>query len=134
MLGKLFSKNQPLVEMKFSPGRGRGVFATRDIKQVEIIETSPVLVIPVEEIELIYKTNLYQYHYDWIIDGKTGGAVGLGLLSLYNHSASPNATFFKHYNNNTISIVACSNIKKGEEIFINYREDYLIPPEKLWFE
>jgi SET domain-containing protein len=134
MLGKFFSKHKLSVEIKSSLGRGRGVFATRNIKQGEIIETSPVLVIPVDEMISINKTTLHQYHYDWAPNEKVGGAIGLGLLSLYNHSASPNATFFKDYNNNTISILACRDIAKTEEVFIDYREDYLFPPEKLWFE
>jgi SET domain-containing protein len=134
MLSKFFSKGRSLVEVKASTGRGRGVFATKPIKQGSAIETSPVLIIPASEMELIYKTTLHQYHYDWTLNNEVGGAIGLGLLSLYNHSVSPNAAFFKNYDNNTISILACRDIMKGEEVFIDYREDYLIPPEKLWFE
>jgi SET domain-containing protein len=53
-------------------------------------------------------------------------AIGLGYLSLYNHSASPNVTFDHHYDENEISVHALRDIASGEELTI----DYGVP---LWF-
>lgn len=44
---------------------GRGVFATRAIKKGEVVEISPVIVIPKTQAEFINETLLHLYVYDW---------------------------------------------------------------------
>jgi len=111
------------------PGRGRGVIAKTPIAAGELIERSPVLPIGMVESEC---PGLNDYSFAWGEDvpGFAAGkecAVGLGYLSLYNHSPSSNVSLTRHYDENEMSIRALRDISAGEELTINYD----VP---LWFE
>ena len=60
-----------LITVKDSPGKGRGVFAQRNFKEGEVIETCPVIVLPAEEIDALELTQLYSYYFAWGPDQKT---------------------------------------------------------------
>lgn len=96
---------------------GRGVFATADIKKGETIENVPLLLIPIKEFELVKKTKLYYYFFEYT---NSHFAIALGYGSLYNHSYTPNARYLYSFKNKELIIKAIKNIKKGEEIFFNY--------------
>src|SRR5450631_751851 len=102
-----------------SPGRGRGVFTAKNLNARELIETSPVIVMNGEEKNLLVKTLLHDYIFLW---GKneTECCVALGYLSIYNHDYKSNAEYEMDFSNSVIRIRTVRNIKKGEEIFINY--------------
>jgi uncharacterized protein len=111
------------------PGKGRGVIATGQIVEGELLERSPVLPIGTAESE---SPGLNDYSFAWGEDvpGFESGkecAVGLGYLSLYNHSPSSNVGLTRHYEENEMSVHALRNIAAGEELTI----DYDVP---LWFE
>lgn len=112
-------------------GAGLGVFAREDIKKGELIEESPVLVIPGDELANLTKTKLFDYYFAWG-KGFKDGAVALGLLSMYNHSYKPNAKYIKNLDSNTISFVAIKDIKKELEILVNYN-GHPDDQTKLWF-
>ena len=119
-----------LVKVKRIPGKGRGVFARRDIKKDTEIERVPMLVIPERD---IYREEgdgmLSEYVFAW---GKKTVALALGYGSLYNHSYKPNARY-EDDGQQTKVYIAIKNIKKGEEITINYNGD---PKNRspLWFK
>jgi hypothetical protein len=69
------------------------------------------------EFELIKKTKLYYYYFEY---SNSHFAIVLGYGSLYNHSYTPNARYLYDYKNKTFIIKAIKNIKKDEEIFFNY--------------
>ncbi len=112
------------------PGRGRAVIATADIMRGELIECSPVLPLALADSEC---PGLNDYGLAWGEDAPGGlapgkeCAVGLGYLSLYNHSQSPNVTFEHRYDADEIAVHALRDIPVGEELTI----DYGVP---LWFE
>jgi len=112
--------------------KGRGVFAARDFKKNETIETCHMIVLSRKERSAIRPTKLDNYYYDWGA-GERGGAIALGFGSLYNHSYSPNAVFKKDFKKNILSFVAIKPIKKGEEIMVNYNGD---PKDqtRVWFD
>ena len=114
------------------PGLGRGVFAARDLQQGEVIEVCAVLAIPPEQVQYLDKTGLHAYYYAWGHDLK-GAAIALGHGSLYNHSYQPNARYLKHLENGTIEFICLNDVKKGEEIRVNYNGD---PSDQTptWFE
>ena len=60
----------PIVEIKSSPKRGRGVFAKANIKQGTVLETSPVIVLSEKERKTIEKTLLFDYIFEWGNDKK----------------------------------------------------------------
>ncbi|HEX4292834.1 MAG TPA: SET domain-containing protein-lysine N-methyltransferase [Rhizomicrobium sp.] len=112
------------------PGRGRGVVARRALSAGEALETSPVLPLALKDSEC---PGLDSYSLAWgeDVEGGLGEqkacAIGLGYLSLYNHSKTPNVTFDHHYDVDEITVLTLRDIAQGEELTI----DYGVP---LWFE
>jgi SET domain-containing protein len=88
-----------------SPGKGRGVFASRRIEAGESIEEAPVVVVPGAEIEHVDRTVLGDYYFLWGAD-EEDAALLLGLCSLCNHSYQPNAVFECQSEAGTIRFVA----------------------------
>jgi SET domain-containing protein len=115
-----------------SPGRGRGVFTAKNLNARELIETSPVIVMNGEEKNLLDKTLLHDYIFLW---GKneTECCVALGYLSIYNHDYKSNAEYEMDFSNSVIRIRTVRNIKKGEEIFINYNGTWN-DSKAVWFD
>ena len=120
------------ISVKDSHGKGRGVFAQRNFKRGEVIETCPVIVLPPEEIDSLELTQLYNYYFSWGPDSKDA-AIALGYGSLYNHSYSPNARYYKDFENSLLRYICIRDIQKDEEITINYNCD---PEDKtpVWFD
>lgn len=111
---------------------GRGVYAVRDIKKEEVIEVSPVLISPKSEWKYMKKTILFDYCFSWG-ENYEHTAIALGYGSIFNHSYTPNAAFDYNTQNMSIDFYALTDIRKDEEITINYNGD---PADKspLWFE
>ena len=110
-------KQTDLIAIKHARKKGRGVFARKEIKKGILIERVPVVILPVGEVWGTKKASpLADYVFNWEEDSV---AVALGYGSLYNHSYEPNA---KYYDVGTMTLVfeAIRDIKKGEEITINY--------------
>ncbi len=95
----------------------RCVKASRDIKSGELIESCPVIIIPMSELPHHDKTVLTNYNYDW--DDKNDAFV-LGYCVLTNHSFEANAIYERNYDKKVMEYRAVKDIKKDEEIFINY--------------
>lgn len=112
------------IEIRESPGRGRGAFASRVIAEGEIIERAPVMTFSPAELELINQTRLTDYLFYWPPgpDGEPEDEVMvLGLISMVNHSPQPNTTFVKHRDQNLVELVALRRIEAGEELVSRYR-------------
>ncbi|MDB5191031.1 MAG: protein-lysine N-methyltransferase [Segetibacter sp.] len=114
-----------------SPGKGRGVFTTKDIPANADIEVSPVIELTAKERKQIEETKLYHYIFEW---GKTKkkAAVALGYVSMYNHSFEPNCEYEMDYDAQTMTVRTLRKIKKGEELFFSYNGN---PDDRtpLWF-
>ena len=122
-----------MLRVEISEGRGRGVFANRQFKAGEVIEDAPVIVLPPADLEALKRTQLYGYFFQWNTPEGPGGAICLGLGSIYNHSAEPNAKYIRVFEKNLLRFVALRTIFENEEIFTNYNGN---PKDKsaLWFE
>jgi uncharacterized protein len=105
------------IEVRWVKGKGRGVFARRRIREDEVIERVPVLVMPDDENE--GGSVLSNYYFSW---GQGTIALALGYGSLYNHSFRPNARY-DDVGRQTKVFTALRNIEPGEEITINYNGD-----------
>ncbi|MDP4104944.1 MAG: SET domain-containing protein [Bacillota bacterium] len=118
------------IYLKDTQKYGRGIYAKRDIKKGEQIEVSPIIMISKEDWQkYLEKTILYSYCFYW----EENLAIALGYGSLFNHSYHPNARFYNNMANLSIDFYAIRDIKKDEEITINYHGD----PEDdspLWFD
>ncbi len=120
------------IGIKNSPGKGRGVFAQRNFKKGEVIESCPVIVLPAKELDTLELTQLYNYYFAWGPDSKDA-AIALGYGSLYNHSYTPNARYYKDFDKSLLKYVCIRDIEDNEEITINYNCN---PEDKtpVWFD
>ena len=105
-----------LIEVKQTKSKGRGVFARKAIEEGTIIEKVPMLVVPDDE---LVGTKLADYAFFW---GKKTVALAMGYGSIYNHSFEPNAEY-QDTGRQTKTFIALRDIKKGEEITVNYNGD-----------
>ena len=117
------------IEVRKSKLHDRGIFATQDINEGEIIEKCPVLLFPIKDEEHLNKSHLYNYYFEW---DKDSSSMVLGYGMIYNHSHEPNAEFHIDYENKVFILKAIKKIKIGEEITHNYNGD---PDDKtkVWF-
>lgn len=113
---------QVLLTVGPTANKGRGVFADTDIPAERLLETAEVIVIPAAQLAMLEATSLCDYYYMWGEDSASG-AIALGCASLYNHSYRPNARYVKHLERGVIEFFALRDIKRGEEITINYNGD-----------
>ena len=105
-------------KVKVTPKKGRGLFATKNIKKGEIIEKCPVLALTPKERLNAEKTLLNYYIYPW--RSTRGASVVLGYGSIINHSFDPNADWKQNFKSNTMVYRAIKDISKGQEITVNY--------------
>lgn len=105
---------------------GRGLYAARKIRKGEVVERSPVIVIPYHE--RVSGTTIEVYLFEWRRDDR---ALALGLGSLFNHSGKrSNITYNPVHQTKEILFVALRDIRKGEQLFINYGYDPLEGKER----
>jgi len=117
------------ITVKESKGKGRGVFATEDVKKGEILEVAPIIVLKHEDF-IETRWNLMFEYYFWL-DHEVVLALGYG--SIYNHSMEPNAEYKIDVKKKSITFKALENIKKGKEILFNYKGSSS-SKAPLWFE
>lgn len=122
----------PHIQVKEIKAKGRGVFTTHNIAVNTVIEISPVIVFPVKEVADAEKTLLYNYFFEWGTN-KNKRALGMGYISMYNHSYTANCRYEMDYIANTITIIAVKPINNGDELCINYNAepDNATP---VWFD
>jgi len=112
------------VEVRFSKGKGRGVFAIKPFKKNEIIECSPAIVIKHNK-NLLCHTELSHYLFEGESndhnDSNDTVLIGLGYTSIYNYAPEPNADFETH--TDLVIIRATKDIDGGEEITVDYGWD-----------
>ena len=115
------------MEVRNSPGKGRGVFALRDIPKHTVLDVCPVLIFPQDEYAAYGRhTRLDHYTYRW----RGGFALALGLGSIFNHAPSPNCGWVRNMDAETITYCTIKDVVAGSELFISYGVD----ASKLWFD
>ncbi|MGA9994408.1 MAG: SET domain-containing protein [Pyrinomonadaceae bacterium] len=125
-------RKRPVLEVRSVSDKGRGVFACVSFRRDEVIEATPVIVIPAEQWSHIEPTVLALYIYNFGPEGEHA-AIALGFGSLYNHSYSPNAMYVKSWEERLIRFIALRDIEAGEEITVNYNGS---PDDRqpIWFD
>jgi len=119
-----------------SPKKGRGAFTKKDIKEGTIIDVAHVLLIPNEEYSLIRKTILDDYVFTWDdpnYDGEYSHAISLSITQYMNHSYEPNVKYLYNYKNKTIKFYAIRDVKRDEELTINYN-GIVDDKSAVWFD
>jgi len=123
---------KPYLHMANSPGKGRGVFTSKNITSDTVIEIAPVIVMDQNDRGHIDKTLLHDYIFEW---GPKSDqcCMALGWIPIYNHSYESNCEYFMDFDNAVMFIRTARAIKKGEELTINYNGDWN-DKEKVWFD
>jgi len=94
----------------------RGVIASKDYAPGDVLELCPC--IKQENDAVAGKIEDYIFEYD-----DKYSLIAFGYCSMYNHVDDNNAEW-EVLNDNQLVIKVIKNIKKGEEIFINYGDNY----------
>jgi len=123
---------QPCLFVAATAKTGRGVFTSKKIVADTVVEIAPVIVMTHEDKQLLNKTLLYNYIFDWGKE-KDRCCMALGLVPIYNHSYQSNCEYFMDFEEDTILIKTVREVKRGEELTINYNGDW-DDDAKIWFE
>lgn len=100
---------------------GRGVYALEDIKKGEILEECHFVELNEKEFKNI-DSILKEYVFCFPIDNDKSNCIVLGFGMIYNHNILNNAYWETDIDKNCYRFIANKDIKKGEEIFINYQK------------
>lgn len=111
MKRKLF---QNKIVVQKSNLHGYGVYAEKNIKKDELIEECYIIISKGGD------KILEDFYFD--ANGKYAIFTGFGII--YNHSEEPNADYKLNIKQRYVSIKATEPIRKGEEIFISYGEEW----------
>jgi uncharacterized protein len=111
--------------------KGRGVFASNDLKKNAVIEIAPVIVMPKKDRVHIDQTLLHDYIFEWG-DQRNQCCMALGYVPLYNHSYRSNCEYEMNFKKQIITVKTVRAIKAGEELLINYNGDWN-NSKPVWF-
>jgi SET domain-containing protein len=133
--GSVARYSNPWIGVRTYADKGRGVVALRDIPAGQLIERTPVLVIPDAERKITDRSIVFTYVYMWehgtteqdLYTGSGRAAIALGMSSLLNHSYEPNAIFVRKIDELELELRSSSSIAAGDEVTIDYQM-------QLWFD
>lgn len=121
-----------MIEVRQTPQKGRGVFAVCDISANTMIELAPVIVMNNSDRQLLDRTLLHDYIFEWG-ENKKQCCMALGFVPIYNHSYHSNCEYIMDFDDETIRILTIADVRKDEELTINYNGDW-DNPKKVWFD
>ena len=101
--------------VKKSKTHGYGVFATETIRKNKMIEQCYTLISKKGG-----DKKLEDYYFD--ANGQYAILTGFGII--YNHASDPNADYTINRKTKITNIKATRTIKKGEEIFVSYGDEW----------
>ena len=110
-----------MVYLSESSVHGFGIFADKDYNIGDTLELCYYLV--TDDSDMNDTCVLHDYVFS-TPNEEEEYLVPLGNAMIYNHSSEPNAEWEIHDDNNFIRFKAIKFIKKGEEIFHDYGEEY----------
>lgn len=127
------------IEIKDFGERGRGIVAAVDLQKGQLIERSPVLIIPSEQRATVDDSIIFTYVFMWEKDTveedlykhEGRSAIALGYTSLLTHSYTPNCIFVRLIDELFIEVYADRAIKAGEELTIDYQMTLWFDPVKV---
>ena len=124
-IGIFFKGKRPAVRrgaiaISASTVSGRGAFAAENIKAEAVIERCPAIEVTDRDIggELV--------NYVFYGNVETDRLVVMGYGMLFNPSSTPNVAYYREESSlgPEMILYALRNIRKGEELFYNYGDDW----------
>jgi len=100
--------------------KGRGAFAQRDFAAGEVVEQCPVIILLRPFAQLPPRLQTMVFNWGNLAKSTPSHALALGFGSLYNHSNPANLRYEAKPDNEAICYIAVRDIKKDEELTINY--------------
>lgn len=100
------------------PGLGHGLFATADIRKGDFILEYTGKRIPTAVADTLKSRYLFEVDRRWTIDGSDRG----NIARYINHSCVPNSE--GEIRDGAVLIYANRDIKRGEELTIDYGDEY----------
>lgn len=98
-----------------------GVFTTKFIPKGTFVEICPIII---DNKQKLVETNIIDYVFDGAQFGEGLAILALGYGGMYNHSDENNCSHYMDIDNNKMIITAKRDIDVGEELYVNYGEDW----------
>jgi len=116
--------------------KGRGAYAARDFKKGELVEECPVIVLFRSPDMLAPRIKTIIFNWGSLTNSERSSALVLGYGSIYNHNNPANMLYKGVFDNNSIKYIAARDIKKDEELTVNYNNagGSHISNDDTWFE
>lgn len=99
---------------------GRGIVADRSFEEGEVIMTCPIIRLSRGDWHFVQNTTLASYVFSSENEFSGDCFLALGYGSLLNHDDDPNVDYDTDENKLIITLKALRDIKKNEQLFINY--------------
>lgn len=117
-----------MYQIIFTQEYGRGLYATRDIKQGETISQCELLVLSSEDTKKVNETDLKYYTF---IYNENQDCLILGDGELFNHNYMNNVNYnlIDFNGRKLMNFSAKIDISQGDQLFINYNDDTITCPE-----
>lgn len=109
--------------------KGRGIYATRDILQGEVIGEYELLVLNESDTIKVNETDLKYYTFSYL---KGRDCLVLGHGEIFNHDDRPNVAYqlVKFQDRMLMQFKALSKIESGNELLIDYSADSQVDTSK----
>jgi SET domain-containing protein len=114
---------KPIYSVQMVEGMGRGIIAERDIKLGEVITNCELLVLDIVDTPKVNETDLK--YYTFVYDKVGRDCLVLGDGEIFNHDNDANTLYglIDWDGRKLMRFQAARDIKKGEQLFINYGAD-----------
>ena len=125
----LANQYHPNIEWRRVPGKGRGVFARRDLPAGTCVEWAAISLFPAASLpQGEHRDNLALHHvFTWGTEPGREKAYAWGTLALYNHSTTPNIEMQDGPVPDSMAAVALRDIAAGEELCFDYGHTWFEP-------
>jgi len=102
---------------------GRGVFAGRNFRAGEVVETAPVIVLEIADTRRLRQTRLRTHDLDWQVQAKPADlstAITTGYGGTYNHTDPASLRYRAGPAARTPVFTAVHDIGRDQQLTINY--------------
>jgi SET domain-containing protein len=116
--------DKPIYSVQIIDGMGRGIIAEKDIKRGEVITNCELLVLSPEDTIKVNETDLKWYTFTFNAETSQDCLV-MGDGEIFNHDDDANVLYglIEFNGRKLMRFQACRDIKRGEQLFIDYGVD-----------